>query len=104
MSAGWVAGSVRARAFVRRRMGAAGTRRLAACPSLGDALQLLAATPYGANIRRGQALAAAQHEVARAVDAAEQQAAQTRERAAQRMPALVGRAVDAVRRLQPDDT
>lgn len=64
MSAGWVAGSVRARALVRRRMGAEAVRRLAACPSLGHALQMLAATPYGANIRRGQALAAAQHEVA----------------------------------------
>jgi hypothetical protein len=64
MSAGWVAGSVRAKALVRRRLGAGTARRLAACGSLGDALQLLAATPYGANIRRGQALAAAQHEVA----------------------------------------
>ena len=64
MSAGWVAGSVRAKALVRRRLGAEGTRRLAACGSLGDALELLAATPYGTNIRRDQDLAAAQHEVA----------------------------------------
>ena len=64
MSAGWVAGSVRARGLARRRMGAEATRRLAACPSLSDALQLLAATGYGANIGRGQELAAAQHEVA----------------------------------------
>jgi hypothetical protein len=64
MTAGWVAGSVRARGLVQRRMGAEATRRLAACPSLSDALQLLAATGYGANIGRGQALAAAQHEVA----------------------------------------
>ena len=64
MSAGWVAGSVRAKALVRRRLGADGARRLAACGSLGDALGLLAATPYGANIRRDQPLAAAQHEVA----------------------------------------
>ena len=64
MSAGWVAGSVRARGMVRRRMGAEATRRLAACPSLGDALHLLAATGYGSDIHRGQALAAAQHEVA----------------------------------------
>jgi hypothetical protein len=67
MSAGWVAGSVRAKGMVRRRMGAEAARRLAACPSLGDALQLLAATPYGEDIRRGQALAAAQHEVAGAL-------------------------------------
>lgn len=51
-----------------------------------------------------QVMAAARDEAARAVDAAERQAAQTRERAAQRMPALVGRTVDAIRRLQPDDT
>jgi hypothetical protein len=64
MSAGWVAGSVRAKALVRRRLGAESTRRLAACGSLADALQMLAVTPYGANIRREQFLAAAQHEVA----------------------------------------
>jgi hypothetical protein len=46
MSAGWVAGSVRARALARRRIGAAGASRLAACRSLTDALTLLAATPY----------------------------------------------------------
>ena len=64
MSAGWVAGSVRAKALVRRRLGAGAARRLAACGSLGDALRMLAATPYGASIRPEQALAAAQHEVA----------------------------------------
>ncbi len=52
MSAGWVAGSVRARALVRSRTDAGVARRLAACGSLADALHLLAATPYGANIRR----------------------------------------------------
>ena len=67
MSAGWVAGSVRAKALARRRFGADAARRLAACRSLGDALQLLAATPYGAAIRREQALAAAQHEIAATV-------------------------------------
>jgi len=64
MSAGWVAGSVRAKALVYRRLGAESTRRLAACGSLGDALRMLAPTPYGTNIRREQPLAAAQHEVA----------------------------------------
>ena len=39
-------------------------RRVAACGSLADALHLLAATPHGANVRRDQTLAAAQHEVA----------------------------------------
>jgi hypothetical protein len=64
VSAGWVAGSVRARALARRCVGADAARRLAACRSLGDALRLLAATPYGAAVRREQSLAAAQHEIA----------------------------------------
>ncbi len=64
MTAGWVAGSVRARALARRRLGAGTARQLAACASLGDALRLLAVTPCGASIRPGQPLAAAQHEVA----------------------------------------
>ncbi len=64
MSAGWVAGSVRARALVRDRMDAGAARRLAACGSLPDALRLLASTPNGASIRHDQTLAAAQHEVA----------------------------------------
>ena len=63
ISAGWVAGSVRARAPARSRMDSGVARRVAACGSLADALQLLAATPYGANIRCDQTLAAAQHEV-----------------------------------------
>ena len=64
MSAGWVAGCVRARALVRSRTDTGVARRLAACGSLAEALHLLAATPYGANIRRDPTLAAAQHEVA----------------------------------------
>jgi hypothetical protein len=64
MSAGWAAGSVRAKALVRSRMDTGVARRLAACGSLAEALHLLAATPYGANIRRDSTLAAAQHEVA----------------------------------------
>jgi hypothetical protein len=64
VSAGWVAGSVRARALARRCVGADAARRLAACGSPGDALRLLAATPYGAAVRREQSLAAAQHEIA----------------------------------------
>lgn len=46
MSAGWVAGSVRARAIARRRVGADQARRLAACGSLSEALAMLAASPY----------------------------------------------------------
>src|SRR5438132_1048035 len=45
VSAGWVAGAVRARALGRRRMGFAGARQLAACRSLPAALELLAASP-----------------------------------------------------------
>jgi len=67
MSAGWVAGSVRARALARRRLGAEETRRLASSGSLGDALRMLSATAYGANLRPGQPLAAAQHEIASSV-------------------------------------
>jgi hypothetical protein len=67
MSAGWVAGSVRARALARSRIDTGIARRLASCVSLADALHLLAATPYGTNIRPDQTLAAAQHEVAGAL-------------------------------------
>ena len=64
MSAGWVAGSVRARAMARRRMGAEAVRQVAACDSLPDALRMLADTVYGTNIRPEQSLAAAQREIA----------------------------------------
>ena len=64
MTAGWVAGSVRARAMSRRRLGAAGARDLAASPSLADALATLQATPYGHDVRSGQNLAEAQRAVA----------------------------------------
>jgi hypothetical protein len=64
MTAGWVAGSVRAKALARRRLGAGAARRLAASASLGDALRLLTTIPSGANIRPDQPLAAAQHEIA----------------------------------------
>jgi hypothetical protein len=85
VSAGWVAGSVRARALARRRIGGAEARRLAACGSLGEALTMLAATPYrigpggpGPDGERGappadagrddlDALAAVQHAIAEAL-------------------------------------
>ena len=67
MSAGWVAGSVRARALARRRLGPSGARRLAASASLADALRALAGTPYGAAEMPGQTLAGAQHAIAAAV-------------------------------------
>ncbi len=67
MSAGWVAGSVRARAMAHRRMGLDAARQLASCGSLSDALRTLADTRYGANIRPEQSLAAAQREIAGAL-------------------------------------
>jgi len=64
MSAGWVAGSVRARALAQRRLGPDGARRLAACGSLDAALRQLAGTGYGRIARQGLTVAEAQHEVA----------------------------------------
>jgi hypothetical protein len=63
MSAGWIAGGVRARALLRRRVGAVGTREVAACPSLADALDLLVAGPYQRDVRVGQTLEEAEHAV-----------------------------------------
>ncbi len=67
MSGGWVAGSVRARALARRRLGADAARELAACGSLAEALQALAATPYGRESQPGLTLAEAQHGIAAAI-------------------------------------
>ncbi|HEU5161041.1 MAG TPA: hypothetical protein VFU43_28850 [Streptosporangiaceae bacterium] len=64
MSAGWVAGSVRARALVRRRLGSGRARMLAASDSLTDALTTLAATPYGHDVSKADTLSAAQRSVA----------------------------------------
>jgi len=64
MSAGWVAGSVRARALARRRLGSEGARRIARAGSLRAALEALTSTPYGRDIRPGQSLAGVQHAVA----------------------------------------
>ena len=63
MTAGWVAGTVRARAMNSRRLGAAGARALAASPSLADALDTLSTTPYGHDVRPDQTLAQAQRAV-----------------------------------------
>lgn len=46
MSAGWVAGSVRARVLAGRRLGVAESRRLAECGSLAAALSMLDSTGY----------------------------------------------------------
>lgn len=67
MSGGWVAGCVRARAMVRRCIGAGAARDLAACGSLQEALQALAATPYGRERLPGLTLSAAQHEISGAI-------------------------------------
>lgn len=67
MSAGWVAGSVRARALARRRLGAAGARQVAACGSLSEATGVLAGSAYAGACRESQGLPAAQHAVAATV-------------------------------------
>jgi hypothetical protein len=64
MTAGWVAGSVRARAMARRGLGAGEARRLAVCASLAEAQQMLAATSFRDAAQPGLTLAAAQHAVA----------------------------------------
>jgi len=50
-----------------------------------------------------QAMALAREEAASTVHGARQQAARTRELARERMPVLLGRAVEAIRHLRPDD-
>ena len=63
MTVGWVAGSVRARAMSRRRLGRHGVRALAGRVSLGDALATLDGSPYGHDVRPGQSLEQAQRSV-----------------------------------------
>lgn len=60
MNADWVAASVRARSMAQRRVGAGGSRRLAAQHSLADALPLLADTVYADRLADGITLAAAE--------------------------------------------
>lgn len=67
MSAGWVAGAVRARAMSRRRVGAVAARDLAGLPSLELAVDRLADGPYGHDVRPGQTLSQAQHAVSATV-------------------------------------
>jgi vacuolar-type H+-ATPase subunit C/Vma6 len=67
MDAGWVAGSVRARALAQRRLGAANARRIAASGSLREAQRALSGTAYGDQVRPGQDLAATQREIASAL-------------------------------------
>jgi len=53
VSAGWVAGSVRGKLLTRRRLGAAGARRVAASGGTDAAVGLLARSPYGRDVHDG---------------------------------------------------
>jgi len=64
VSAGWVAGGVRAQAMARRRLGAAAGNALASCASPQEAADLLAGSPYGQRVRPGDPPAAAARGVA----------------------------------------
>jgi hypothetical protein len=63
VSAGWVAGSVRAKALARRRLGAGVARQVAACGSLREALGILAGTAYAGVAQQAEGLAAVQHAI-----------------------------------------
>ena len=67
MAAGWVAGTVRSRAMAKRRLGSAGARRVAACPSLAAALDALTSSPYRRELAAGAELAGAQDALAATV-------------------------------------
>ncbi|MFJ7904685.1 hypothetical protein ACIQ6V_30080 [Streptomyces sp. NPDC096198] len=64
MSAGWVAGAVRARALVARYPGGEGAREIARGPTLDDAVRHLATTPYARYTRTTVGLPDAQRAVA----------------------------------------
>lgn len=63
MSAGWVAGSVRARALLSRRLGAGRARAVAAMGSLTEAQQALVDSPYRKGVVVGQPLSDTDHAV-----------------------------------------
>jgi len=63
VSAGWVAGSVRAKVLARRRLGAGVARQVAACGSLREALDILAGTAYAGVSQQAEGLAAVQHAI-----------------------------------------
>jgi hypothetical protein len=63
VSAGWVAGSVRARLLTRRRLGRAGARAVAAAGGTDAAVALLADSPYGRDVRAGMPADAARRAV-----------------------------------------
>ncbi|GAA1695405.1 hypothetical protein GCM10009733_108750 [Nonomuraea maheshkhaliensis] len=64
MSGAWVAGTTRARALVRRRLGEAGVRQLARAGSFEAAVVALSTGPYGHDVRPGMNPARAQQAVA----------------------------------------
>jgi hypothetical protein len=64
MRPAWVAGSVRAALLTSRRLGTSRARQVASSVSLDEALQALAVSPYGREMRPGMSLEAAQHGVA----------------------------------------
>jgi hypothetical protein len=67
MTAGWVGGTVRAKAMARRVLGADVTRQLAASTSLREAQQMLEPTPFRSAAEPGMSLAAAQHAIAETI-------------------------------------
>ncbi len=67
MTAGWVAGTVRAKAMARRVLGADLGRQLAASRSLAEAQRMLEPTPFRGAAEPGLSLAAAQHAVAETI-------------------------------------
>ena len=63
MSTAWVAGGVRGRSLIRRRLGRTGARAVATSPSLELAIHQLVRSPYVHDVRVGQSLAEAQRAV-----------------------------------------
>ncbi|HEY7250030.1 MAG TPA: hypothetical protein VIG37_06010 [Methylomirabilota bacterium] len=66
LTPGWVAGSVRARHLLARRLGREQALALARSASLEDGLALLAGSAYGRSVRAGMDLASAQRAVGEA--------------------------------------
>jgi hypothetical protein len=67
MSAGWVAGDVRAKALLDRRLGAGRTREIAAMESLTEAQHALVGSAYARGVVVGQPLGDTEHAVAAAL-------------------------------------
>jgi hypothetical protein len=67
MTAGWVAGTVRAQAMARRVLGADSARQAASCRSLQEAQRMLRSTSFRGAAEPDLSLAAAQHAVAETI-------------------------------------